>query len=142
MKVKLKPCDGDCEGGLRHIWKQEGKKRYCKSCWFKIISNEKIIPFFKKQKTISKESEKRKKEHVIYSIMRLQFLKNNPYCGMNIQGICLGKANEIQHLKGRGKYYLDTRYWLSGCSPCHRYATDHPQEAINNGWALLKLTNN
>lgn len=141
MKAKLKPCNGkDCNGALRHIWKQEGKNRYCQKCWNKILSGEKVVPVFKKQKPIPKESSKRKKEHVLYSVMRLQFLKDNPTCFMSIPEICTHKSTEIQHLKGRGKYYIDMTTWGAACHQCHSYATDHPEEAVNNGWAQLKLT--
>ena len=144
MQVKLKPCNGpDCEGKLRSIWKREGKLLYCASCWNKIkptvpVKASKALP--RSQKPIPKRSEKRKKEDVLYSAMRKVFLEHNPTCQLNVQGICVKTATDIQHCKGRGKYYLDTRFWKSGCRPCHSYADTHPQEAIENGWAVLRLT--
>lgn len=143
MQIKLKPCAGDdCNGALRQIWKQHDGKRYCQNCWNKKKPQVplKQTPLPKTQKPIAKESDKRKKEHALYSVMRLQYLKDHPNCFMVIAGICTGAATEIQHLKGRGIYYLDMTTWGGACHCCHKYATDHPEEAIENGWAVLRLT--
>lgn len=141
FKTKLKHCDGPCQCE-KLIWKNHEGKRYCRECWFKMKPTKPLsrstLP--KLQKPIPKQSDRRKKEQVLYSTMRLQFLKINPNCVMNIKGLCTMKATEIQHLKGRGKYYLDTTTWMSACHYCHSYTTDHPEEAIENGWAILRLT--
>lgn len=141
LKVKLKHCDGPCQSD-KQIWVNKNGKRYCRDCWFKMKPTKPLSrsSLTKSQKSIPKQSNRRKKEQILYSSMRLQFLKYNPICKMNIPGLCTKIATEVQHLKGRGKYYLDMTFWMSACHFCHSYATDHPAEAIENGWAILKLT--
>lgn len=142
FKVKLKPCDGPC-GKDKPIWKNHLGKRYCADCWRQIKPTESIkrSSLSPSNKPIPKESDKRKKEHVLYSTMRLVFLNQNPVCKMNIAGICTNQATDVQHLKGRGMYYLDVRFWMPACRVCHSYADTHPQEAIENGWALPRISN-
>lgn len=143
MQVKLKPCDGDCDDKPKVIWKREGRLLFCRNCWQK--KSVKVEPtrssfLPKSQKPIKKQSDKRKKEDILYTVMRKQWLSDHPMCFMAIPGICEKKATTIQHKKGRGKYYLDTRFWGSGCMPCHHYADTHPEEAFEKGWAIPRLT--
>jgi hypothetical protein len=143
MKVKLKICSG-CNVP-RPIWKQDGKERYCQFCWSKkkepTTSAQRNIAISKQRTPIKKQSDKRKKEDILYSTMRKQFLKDNPMCFMAIPGLCQGKGTTIQHRKGRGKYYLDSRFWGTACMPCHSYADLHPEESFEKGWAIPRLTN-
>lgn len=141
FKAKLKHCDGPCQSD-KQIWKNYLGKQYCAECWRRIkpTTSLKRSTLPKYQKQVPKQSDRRKKEQVLYSTMRLQFLKYNPICKMNIPGLCTKIATEVQHLKGRGKYYLDITFWMPACHFCHSYATDHPEEAIQNGWAILRLT--
>jgi hypothetical protein len=137
MQVKLKKCFG-CELDKK-IWKRHEGKPYCQYCWLKIKPTSSKAAAPSPFQRIPKESDKRKKEHTLYTVSRLQYLKDHPMCKMNIPFLCTSKATEIQHLKGRGKYYLDTRFWMPACHACHTYATDHPAEAIENGWALPRI---
>jgi hypothetical protein len=143
MQVKLKMCAG-CEKE-KHIWKQHEGKRYCQSCWNRIkptSPNSHGNSTLSRQTTpIPKQSPRRVKEEAIYKPMRLVFLRQHPVCKMNITGMCTVKATDIQHTKGRGKYFLDLTTWIPACRTCHSYADTHPEEAIENGWAQLRLTN-
>lgn len=149
MQTKLKKCDG-CEKD-KPIWKNltvdGARKRFCKNCWSleqgvkgpAKPTKRSIIS--RSQKPIPKRSEKRALEEIEYSKKRKLFLAKHSVCKMNIKGICTTEATEVQHLKGRiGDLFLDEKFWMSSCSPCHRYATDHPEEAIENGWALPRLS--
>lgn len=151
MQAKLKRCDG-CEKD-KPIWKNlmvDGtRKQYCGNCWPGIKRGlngpakptKRSISISRSQKPIAKRSKKRALEEVKYSKKRKIFLDKHSVCKMNIKGHCTTKATEIQHLKGRiGDLLLDENFWCPACSPCHRYATDHPEEAIENEWAVLRLT--
>lgn len=145
MIQKLKPCDGECEGKLRKIWRSKDRKKYCQICWYKMEAKVKeLMPSkpeaeTKKQYKIRSRSPKRSEEEKIYTSKRIIFLNENPICKMKIPGLCVTKANTVQHLKGRiGDLLLDTKFWIPACLPCHQYATDHPAEAIDNGWSLLR----
>lgn len=142
IKVKLKRCDGPCGSEAAHIWKNDKGKRYCQNCWNKIKPKEEPTPntSFPKFTPIPKQSDKRKKEDVLYKTMRIQFLKDYPICFMQVPGQCTTNATDVQHKKGRGKYYLDMRYWGPACRACHSYADTHPEEAFANGWAIPRLT--
>lgn len=139
MQTKLKKCAECLQDKV--IWKNHLGLKYCAQCWNKIKPQVplKQSPIKSSQKPIPKESTKRQKEHKIYTISRIQYLKDHPICFMNIPGLCTKIATTIQHLKGRGKYYLDQKYWKGSCMACHSYADTHPTEAIENGWALERL---
>jgi len=144
MKIKLKKCDG-CQKD-KPIWKNviegEERKRYCQSCYkSKSCQNDTNNgkPTNNRQKPIRPRSSKREKEDVLYSILRKQFLKNHPFCQMNLKD-CTNTATEVHHKKGRGKYYLDDTTFMAGCHNCHSWVTDHPAEAIKLGLSELRLT--
>lgn len=150
MEVKKKPCDGEiCNGKLAFIWKnvvEDGERlRFCQGCWNKKNSKEK--PTIKRQEIkrsttpIKKFSDRRAKENAAYSVLRKVFLKDHPFCQLSIKDICTKVSTDIQHKRGRLEYFLDTTTWASSCRACHTYANDHPQEAIENGWAELRLKN-
>ncbi len=144
MVQKKKTCNG-CNKPS-YIWKSEGRSKFCQACWAKRSSASKPTKprqSIKRSSTpIPKISDKKQKEDAIYKVLRLVYLKNHPTCEMSIKGICTEKGTTIQHLRGRcGKYYTDDRYFMSACLPCHMYANEHPEEAIQNGWAELRLKN-
>lgn len=138
MKAKKKLCDG-C-GDLKYIWKNSGGKRLCKQCSNTGVAKLSIKPTAKK-KPISPRSPKRSREERLYSAKRSIFLAENPMCKMHIPGICTHQATTVQHLKGRiGELLLDETEWMPACWPCHSYADTHPEEALANGWAKLRIS--
>lgn len=142
MRRRLKKCDGPCNRDSVVIWKRDKGLDYCQFCWNKINSKKTIPTNKSKSKSPSflpKQSKKRTEESLIYSKERKEFLLAHPFCFINIPGICTKVATSIQHLKGRGKYYLDKRYWKGACIPCHSYCDTHPKEAFENGWALPRI---
>lgn len=140
LKPKLKHCDGPCQTD-KVIWKNHDGKRYCRNCWQRVKPEGKQTSFTVRQPSpISRTSDKRAREERLYHTARKVFLDQHPVCGMNIAGICTIKATDVQHLKGRGKYYLDQTTWLQACRACHSYAELHPEEAKENGWAESRLS--
>jgi 5-methylcytosine-specific restriction endonuclease McrA len=58
-------------------------------------------------------------------------------CEFSIPGVCKGTATDACHIEPRDYTGAnDTAENIKlGCRECHRYATDHPEEAYANGWA-------
>jgi len=139
IKPKKKLCIG-CDS-LQYIWKNQGGNRYCKDC-----SNTGVAKLGKskpksKQKPISPRSSKRAKEEVLYSTMRVIFLKQHSTCQANVLG-CANKATEIHHKVGRiGKLLLDTTQWLAICRTCHQWVENNPTDAKELGLSGARLKN-
>lgn len=68
-----------------------------------------------------------------YDKLRKNFLNQHPTCRARIRGLCSLKATDVHHMKGRGKYHLDTKTWVSVCRPCHEWIETHPEEAKELG---------
>lgn len=139
MKTKLKPCNGDCNGELKSIWKREGKLLYCKSCWSKIMSGEKVVPIQKKQKPIAKHSDKRKKQEVAYQILRKVYLNTHCSCEAKISKNCKKFSDQIHHKSGRiANLLCDDTKFLAVCSPCHIWIENNRIESIELGFSELR----
>lgn len=140
MLAKKKKCDGEC-GQITYIWKNQGGKRYCKSCSMKkhrCANNETNTKPTKKQYTIPPRSSKKAKLDLAYTILRKKYLENKPMCEAHFPLICLQQANEIHHIKGRGKYQNDTATWLSVCRPCHNHIELNPLESKAIGFSITR----
>jgi hypothetical protein len=93
-----------------------------------------------KRPPLNKRSEKREKLDALYSIVSKQYLKDHPKCEFKIEGICTHTATSVHHGKGRtGALLLDTKYFKSGCLPCHSYVELHPVEAKEKGFSVTRL---
>ena len=137
MQVKLKTCVNCALPKV--IWKNHEGKRYCKICWLSITKA--IVKPTIKQKKIPSRSSKKIKQDKVYSKQRRIFLEANPMCKMHIPGLCTNQATTVQHLKGRiGDLYLDEKFWMAACWPCHSYVDTHPEFAFENGFALRRIT--
>jgi hypothetical protein len=77
-------------------------------------------------------SAKRAEEQEAYKILREAFLGLNRFCAAKLSG-CQYWSHDIHHTKGRGKNYLQPQTWMPICRHCHRYLTDHKQEAVERG---------
>lgn len=93
----------------------------------------------KKPKPIRPVSDKRQALNAAYSILRAQFLKNNPICRARITGECAHHAADVHHKKGRGPYLLDDSTWLPVCRPCHSWIENNPEEAKKLNLSLSRL---
>lgn len=117
----------------------------------------------KRRKPIRRVSLKRGKVNRQYMKLREEYLSEHPYCQwwLSKHGIteevakkCNGnvvsmtegyaayvpRATEIHHMKGRGRYLLDTVTWLAVSQSGHRYIHDHPKESYERGWMLNRNT--
>lgn len=104
MKKKL------CTGCNQETFLWNSKLKLCKNCYQKSYS-----------KPIKKISEKHKETLKEYKPLREDFLKQNPYCQLRLQG-CLHIASDIHHTfsgKDKQKYFLDIKTWKSLCRNCH-----------------------
>lgn len=135
MERKLKIC---CNCKLQKvIWKRTGRDGWCRDCW----SCHSGKPEPKARKRPRSVSGKRENLNKVYSVIREKFLLDHPMCHARIDARCKLKSSEIHHKKGRvGEYFLDTRFWLPSCSPCHKWITEHPAEAEAIGLSLSRLT--
>lgn len=137
MKIKF------CEAGnheVEKLWHSKRKDRpsCCQSCLKREpIRNDKVkvdtkvtegkkVSVRSANKTIRKVSDKQAKINKAYTILREQFLKDKPFCGIEFQN-CTRIATDIHH-KGIGsnkrKFYNDTSTWIQTCRHCHNTAHD------------------
>jgi hypothetical protein len=142
MKIKLKHCDGECRQD-KPIWKNEDGKRYCKSCWSKILSGEIIIPIIKKQKPIPKQSDRRKKLDLAYTILRKKHLETHKFCELLCSPECNGVGEDIHHLYWAGdreEFMNDFSEVKVGCRSCHKFVHEKmsSEEVIEKGFRKIK----
>lgn len=123
---KLKQCSA-C-GKSCVLWKSNpplcricaDKERYL----LKQTTNGKVAKPFK---PIKKVSDKQAKKNAAYSVMKKQFIKDNPRCQVGFQN-CTLIATDIHHVysgASRSKYFLDTREWKATCRNCHTVIHDY-----------------
>lgn len=85
-----------------------------------------------KKSPLKKISDKRKKQEAAYSVLRKQFLKDNPNCE-----ICGGVATEIHHKFHReGERLNDTSYFMAVDRKCHRMIHDNPEDSYRLGYLM------
>jgi len=88
-----------------------------------------------KKYVIPKFSERQKKLIHLYSVVRKQFLKDYPNCG-----VCGKEAKQVHHKLGRiAGRMLDTSEWLSVCESCHHEIEMRPEWAKENGYSKNRL---
>ena len=69
-----------------------------------------------------------------YTQLRKQFLSKYPMCQAKIHQ-CSLKSTDVHHMRGRGKYHLDTATWLSVCRNCHNWIELNPVDAKELGFS-------
>lgn len=80
-------------------------------------------------------SDRRRVEAAVYRVRRVVFL----------EGKCCARCGvadrlTVHHMAGRvGDAYLDESRWLPLCVECHRHVTDHPREAVEQGYSLPRV---
>ena len=136
IQAKLKTCAGCNE--LKHIWKSDGKDKYCKECWCKVQPPKGMPKQTKKPNPISVKMKQTVDE---YSKLRNLFMIANPSCKAALVG-CTIIATDVHHKAGRGENHLKVNTWLPVCRSCHRWITDNSKEAIELGLSTSRLTNN
>lgn len=100
--MKLKICS-ICKGEV-YLWKSNPPT--CKNCC--------------KPKPLNKISKKHKETLKEYKPKREEFLKENPYCQLKLEG-CTYYATCIEHRAGKAtkKLYLDETKWFASCISCN-----------------------
>ena len=86
------------------------------------------------------KSKKMQKLDAKYSQLRRVFLTDYPMCQAALPK-CTHKSTDVHHKKGRGKYHLVVDTWLPVCRSCHQWIEENPQEAIELGYSVSRLTN-
>lgn len=116
-------------------------KGLCAYCYKKQYKPPKIP----KRQRIKAISEKKKKENLEYQKIRTEWMKDHDVCQANLPG-CLvpypvvDKSQlECHHMKGRGVYLTDKRFFLCVCNSCHRWITDNSRQAIEMGLSLPRI---
>jgi len=116
IQAKLKLCAG-CNQ-MKHIWKSQGKDKYCKECWYSIEKPKSIAPVSKKMRETIDQ----------YSKIRTAYLQG-----------CTGVATDVHHKAGRGENHLKMSTWLPVCRTCHTWIELHPKEAKELGLSETRL---
>lgn len=139
MKAKLKHCDGECQQD-KPIWKREGKLLYCQQCWFKVKPKSIQI---KKQTPIPKQSDRRKKLDLAYTILRKKHLETYKFCELLCSPECTGIGKDIHHLYWAGdreEFMNDFSEVKVGCRSCHKFVHEKmsSEEVIEKGFRKIK----
>ena len=94
----------------------------------------------KKIKPIPKKSEKRKVDEKEYKKIVKELLSESDLCELNVDGVCIRKAQGLHHMKKRtGKNYLDRKFLKRACNPCNLFCETHPKEAMQLGLVISKF---
>lgn len=100
---------------------------------------------------IRRVSLKRAKLNREYSKLKAEFIKLHPYCqwfiaqhGMDelkvkfdfgcANWLVVPRSVDIHHVKGRGKYLLDTSTWMAVSRYGHEWIHNHPKESYQRGY--------
>ncbi|WP_277496592.1 HNH endonuclease signature motif containing protein [Elizabethkingia anophelis] len=117
------------------------KKKICKSC-----ETEKYLfgkglckPCYLRlnNKQINKISQKHKELLSEYTVIRKEFLINNPICSVN-QISCTKIATDIHHIKPRAFFLNDISVFMSVCRNCHDWIHSNDLEARKLGYLKSK----
>lgn len=93
-----------------------------------------------KKSRLKQVSKKRKEvEGPEYSRLRLQFLKDFPWCSVCLKTkACPQHATDIHHRAGRGKFLLRVDTWTGLCREHHTWVHDNPAESKVNGLLMTR----
>ena len=133
IQAKLKKCAACAQD--KHIWKSDGKDKYCKECWYK-RQPPKGMP--KPTKRPNPISAKMKTTIDEYSRLRMLYLTATPKCQAKLIG-CGGYATDIHHKAGRVENHLKISTWMAVCRSCHRWIEENPNEAKELGYSESRL---
>jgi hypothetical protein len=68
-----------------------------------------------------------------------EYLAINTECMAQLEG-CSGKATEVHHAKGRGRYLLVKKYFRAVCLLCHDKIENQPKLAVSLNLSLSRLS--
>lgn len=93
----------------------------------------------KARKAMKPVADKRRKQNAEYSVVRVEFLTDNPVCQIQVEG-CTHEATEVHHKKGRiDKLLTNKEFFCAACSSCHHWAEMNPDEAKEKGVSISRL---
>lgn len=85
----------------------------------------------------SRTPQRSSQERVYLQLNRI-YLERHPDC--ESPWPCGQASDQVHHMAGReGWRLLDMERWLALCAHCHRFATEHPREAIEAGVSLPRV---
>ncbi len=134
MILKKKECAG-CNS-LKVIWKNDKGFKFCKECWYKQKPVSEVSKA--RQKPLKGKSDKQSALDKLYSILRIDYLKDHPYCEARLPE-CTSNACDIHHKAGRGSLFLVTEEWLAVCRSCHTWITINSKQAIEMGLSTKRI---
>jgi hypothetical protein len=156
-KIKTNGCRGYNFNCLPKLEKEEkiskrliSKRRAAKKALFKkkvwLVQKEVGLPVGLKirtkaiRKPISKVSKRRLAELKVYSVLKKDFLLDNPNCACGRSG-CKRKAVDVHHSKGRiGSLLNEVKFWIPVSRICHRWIEENPTEAKELGLSVSRLS--
>ena len=116
---------------------KEGTSNFCASCNREARKAARLALMEpKKRKPIKKVSKNQKQLLDIMHKLKAVWIVGKK-CG--VRG-CQLPAVDPHHMKGRGKYLLDTSTWLPVCREHHTYIELNPNWAKANGYSFDRLT--
>lgn len=117
-----------CTGCNQETFLWNSKLKLCKDCYQKLYS-----------KPIKKISDKHKETLKEYKPLREDFLKQNPYCQLRLQG-CTYIADTIEHRMGKShkELYLDSSKWFASCLNCNQQIENLGKLAYEKGLKIHK----
>lgn len=95
-----------------------------------------LSPLPKRKTRLRHASFKKARENRLYSKLRLEFLKEHPFCQVHTIRMIGGMepSEDIHHSRGRGnKLLTDTRFFLATCRVCHDWIHANGKEARRLG---------
>jgi hypothetical protein len=88
----------------------------------------------KRRKRLPRFSKLGKLKHDVYTAQARKFLKEHPRCQLAINGVpCRRRSSQVHHVRGRGKWHTDPRYFMAICAYCHRWVHTNPATALRIG---------
>lgn len=95
---------------------------------------------FKPRKPVKPMSKTQRQRIAKYSLVRAEYLANNPVCEARVWNVCVGRATQVHHLQGRiGKNLLDNGKFMAVCDQCHNWIHENDAEARERGLLLSRL---
>lgn len=97
-------------------------------------------PIKRSTKPIAKKSDTQKQRDKKYYPARKEYLDEHTECELKISPECTGLATEIHHAEGTiGDLYWDKKKFKGTCRPCHIWAENNREKAIELGFSLKRV---
>lgn len=115
------------------IWRSDMQN---KAPWTRVPGAKVRGPEKKPKRRVRAQSKKQAKLSRAWHTMRGLYLAQFPWC--HCEG-CPRQATEVHHMRGRGRYLLDTRTFMAVCADCHRKIHNNVGWAMEKGYMLSRL---